>query len=233
MSHDLWLSLAKTASLDFDPAQIARLDSYLDLLIAANQQMNLTRITDRAAAEILHVGDALTLLPHLPKAPHRLADVGAGGGVPGIVLAIARPDVRVTLIESTQKKANFLRSAAAQLKLENVIVLSVRAEDAARASHREAFDITVARAVALLPALVEWLLPLTKIGGAALAMKGPKGLDELNQSQRAIRLLGGEKAEVIPVELPQTAGHLLIKIRKTARTPARFPRPSSAAGQPL
>ena len=122
MSQELWNTLAGKAGLGLDPQQTAQLNAYLDLLLAANQRMNLTRITDRGEAEILHVADALTVLPHLPPKGHRLADVGSGGGVPGIVLAIARPDVQVVLIESTRKKADFLLAAATDLKLANVKV---------------------------------------------------------------------------------------------------------------
>src|SRR5688500_1440653 len=111
----LWNDLAARAGLTLTDDQHAQLSRYLDLLLDANQRMNLTRITDRAAAEVQHVGDALTLLPHLPPGEFRLADVGSGGGVPGIPLAIARPDARVMLVESTKKKAAFLKSAAAEL----------------------------------------------------------------------------------------------------------------------
>ena len=105
---ELWQTLAQKAGLTLNSVQTGQLGSYLDLLFAANQRMNLTRITNRGDAEVLHVGDALTLLPHLPPQARRLADVGSGGGVPGIVLAIARPEIHVTLIESTRKKADFL-----------------------------------------------------------------------------------------------------------------------------
>jgi len=234
MSQEFWNSLAQKAGLTLNPLQIGQLNSYLDLLLAANQRMNLTRITDRSNAEILHVGDALTLLPLLPPQAHRLADVGAGGGVPGIVLAIARPEIHVTLIEATRKKADFLRAAAAELKLTNIAVEPRRAEEIAHSPMRESFDVVVARAVALLPILVEWLLPLVKIGGFALAMKGPKAIEELKQAEYAIGQLGGGRAEALPVELPQTIGHLLIKIPKIGRTPPRFPRdPSFAKGLPI
>src|SRR3954462_13041389 len=103
--NELWAQIAARADIALSPAQHALLARYLDLLLAANERMNLTRITERAAAEIQHVGDALTLLPYLPAGAFALADLGSGGGVPGIPLAIARPDARITLIESTRKKA--------------------------------------------------------------------------------------------------------------------------------
>jgi 16S rRNA (guanine527-N7)-methyltransferase len=150
--NPLWSELASRASVSLSDAQLAQLSKYLDLLLAANETMNLTRITDRLAAEVQHVGDALTVLPFLPKAGHSLADVGTGGGVPGIPLAIARPDVRVALIEATKKKAAFLQTAVDALGLTNVRVVAERAEDAAAVSgRRESFDVVVARAVATMP----------------------------------------------------------------------------------
>src|SRR5258706_8160583 len=118
--NDLWQQLAAKASLTLSDDQQAKLSSYIDLLLEANQRMNLTRIADRAAAEVQHVGDALTVLPFLPKDAHRLADVGSGGGVPGVILAIARPDAKVVLLESTKKKAAFLQEVVTRLGLANV-----------------------------------------------------------------------------------------------------------------
>src|SRR5438874_1737958 len=109
--NPLWQQLADRASISLSQEQIDRLSRYLDLLLEANQQMNLTRIDTRAEAEVGHVGDSLTLLPFLPRASFSLADIGSGGGVPGIPLAIVHPDAQVLLIESTQKKAAFLDRA--------------------------------------------------------------------------------------------------------------------------
>jgi 16S rRNA (guanine527-N7)-methyltransferase len=143
--NELWNSIATRASHSLTGQDHAVLGQYLDLLIAANERMNLTRIVDRESAERLHIADALTLLQHLPKEPHRLVDVGSGGGVPGIPLAIARPDVTVLLVESTQKKAAFLRETAAALKLANVSVSEWRAEDVGNSNNRESFDVCTAR----------------------------------------------------------------------------------------
>src|SRR4051794_29073957 len=161
--------------------------------------MNLTRITDRAAAEVQHVGDALTVLPFLPTGPCRIADVGAGGGVPGIPLAIARSDATVLLIESTRKKAAFLKEAVAALGLSNVSVSEWRAEDVGRSNSRETFDIALARAVATLDWLAEWCLPLVKKGGKMLAMKGPKVADELPAARKVAKMAGGGEAIIHPV----------------------------------
>src|SRR5262245_5332323 len=129
--HDLWTDLARSAGLSLSHDQIALLSRFIDLLLEANQRMNLTRIETREAAEILHIGDSLTLLPFLPAGQLQLADVGSGGGVPGIPLATARPDISAALMESTKKKAMFLREAVATLGLPNVTVIGERAEELA------------------------------------------------------------------------------------------------------
>jgi 16S rRNA (guanine527-N7)-methyltransferase len=233
--NELWNQLAARADLSLSDAQGELLSKYLDLLIAANERMNLTRITDRGAAEVQHVGDALTVLPHLPNEPHRLADVGSGGGVPGIPLAIARPDVRVTLIEATKKKAAFLQSASAQLGLSNVTVLEHRAEDVGRLDkYRDDFNIAVARAVATMPWLAEWCLPLVQRGGKMLAMKGPKVAEELPLAAKAILWLNGGEPVIHPVELPGTEHRVIVEIKKLGKTDPKYPRPATLAkGKPL
>ena len=227
--NELWTSLAARANVTLTDAQHAQLARYLDLLFDANERMNLTRITDRDQAELQHVADALTVLPHLPRSEHRLADVGSGGGVPGIPLAIARPDVTVMLIESTKKKAAFLKSTALALDLANVSVSEWRAEDVAHSISRETFDVAVARAVATMDWLAEWCLPLVKKGGQMLAMKGPKVADELPAAKRAIKLAGGGEPLVHPVELPGTEHRVIVEIAKIARSDAKLPRLASAA----
>jgi 16S rRNA (guanine527-N7)-methyltransferase len=235
MPNPLWNLLASAAGLTLSDEQTAKLSRYLDLLLAANQRMNLTRIESRDAAELAHVADSLTLLPFLPPAAHKLADVGSGGGVPGIPLAIARPDAAVLLIESTQKKAAFLKDAAAQLGLTNVSVSSWRAEDVGHSNSRETCDIVTARAVGAMVFLVEWCLPLVKKGGKLLAMKGPRIIEELPTAEKAIKLLGGGSAVVHPVtSLPDITGHVIVEVPKLAKTAPRYPRPATTVkGKPL
>jgi 16S rRNA (guanine527-N7)-methyltransferase len=234
MPNPLWNKLAVAAELSLSDEQHSQLSRYLDLLLAANETMNLTRIENRVAAEVGHVGDALTLLPFLPRGPHRLADVGSGGGVPGIPLAIARPDAMVLLVESTQKKAAFLKSAIAELGLKNVSVSSWRAEDVGHSNSRESFDVVTARAVGAMIFLVEWCLPLVKKGGKLLAMKGQKIADELPAATKAIKTLGGGDAIVHPVALPETTHHVIVEIPKQNKTNPRYPRlATEAKGKPL
>lgn len=232
--NTLWNQLASSANLTLSDSQHTLLNRYLDLLLEANQTMNLTRITDRAEAENLHIADALTLLPHLPREPHRLVDIGSGGGVPGIPLAIARPDAKILLVESTQKKAAFLQRAAQTLGLKNLKVSAQRAEDLARTDQRDSFDIATARAVGALNLLVEWCLPLVKKGGKLLAMKGARIAEELPAATKAIQLLSGGAPIVHPVHLPDTENHVIVEIPKLGRTNPHYPRPASIAkGKPL
>jgi 16S rRNA (guanine527-N7)-methyltransferase len=232
--NPLWIDIAVRAGISLGENQHALLQRYLDLLLLTNEKMNLTRITDRAAAEVQHIADSLTLLPHLPKTACKIADVGSGGGVPGIPLAIARPDAAITLIESTKKKAVFLRETATALGLSNVIVLDERVEDVALGRQRESFDAAIARAVGSMIWLAEWCLPLVKKGGKMLAMKGEKVAEDLAGTAKTIRMLGGGKAIVHPVILPGTDHRVIVEIPKIAITDKRFPRPASAAkGKPL
>jgi len=234
MMHELWNNLAQRASLTLSDDQHRRLDAYLESLLDANERMNLTRITDRQAAEVQHVGDALTLLPFLPREAHRLADVGSGGGVPGSPLAIARPDVQVVLIESTRKKAAFLRQCAIDLELANVLVRDERAEEAGQSDLREIFDVVAARAVGEMVWLAEWCLPLVRKGGVMLAMKGQKIHEELPAAARAVRLLGGGQPQIHPVDLPDTTHHVIVQIPKQGKTDPRYPRsPTTAKRRPL
>jgi 16S rRNA (guanine527-N7)-methyltransferase len=232
--NELWNQIAARANQPLADAQHAQLARYLDLLLAANARMNLTRITDRAAAEVQHVGDALTLLPYLPAGAFRLVDVGSGGGVPGIPLAIARPDATVMLVESTKKKAAFLRETAAALNLGNVSVSEWRAEDVGQSNSRETFDVATARAVATLDWLAEWCLPLVKRRGKLLAMKGARVAEELPAARKAIKILGGGEPVVHPVELPGSEHRVIVEIPKVGTTSDRFPRPATQAkGKPL
>lgn len=213
--HDeLWQTLAQRAKITLTSEQIAALHRYLDLLLEANASMNLTRIVDRSAAEVQHIGDTLTLLPFLPAGPVKIADVGSGGGVPGIPLAIARPDAAVCLIESTQKKARFLLQASAELKLSNVEVLSERAEAVGRSDRRESFDIVIARALAAMDQLAQWCLPLVRPRGTLLAMKGQRVQEELPQARKTIASLGGGKVTIHPVQLPGVDHHVIVEVLK-------------------
>lgn len=178
---DGFVERLRSIDVHLDAAALDKLGDYLGRLLAMNEQMNLTAIVEPTAAWEKHVLDALTLEPLLRELPAgtRVVDVGSGGGVPGIPLAIVRPDLRVTLVESTQKKAAFLVSVAAALELSNVLVRAERAEAVARGELGGGFDAVTARAVGKLSTLVPITAPLVKPGGLLLLVKGQRAEEEL------------------------------------------------------
>lgn len=182
-----------------DDAALRRLRHYLAVLLAMNERMNLTAITDPADAWSRHALDALTLVPLLPEPREGLCliDVGSGGGVPGIPVAIARPDLRVTLVEATQKKATFLTDVSRALGLKNVKVVASRAEDLIRGPHRAAYDVATARAVGRLEVLVPWTLPFVRRGGIALLIKGQRADEELAEASGAILKMGARHERTV------------------------------------
>jgi 16S rRNA (guanine527-N7)-methyltransferase len=183
--HDRLAAIGVTLASE----HVTRLGDYLARLLAMNEQVNLTRITDPAEAWERHVLDALTLVPHLADLPAgaRVLDVGSGGGVPGIPLAIARPDLRVTLVEATEKKVAFLRAVANVLGLTQVDAIADRAERLAETDLRGSFDVVTARALAKLTALLPWTAPFARRGGRLLLIKGAQADKELADARHALR----------------------------------------------
>ena len=210
-----------------DDLQMEKFAAYYEFLLEYNQKVNLTRITEPLDVAVKHFGDSFFLLkPGLIPAGVRVADIGTGAGVPGIPLAIMRPDLRVVLVDSLRKRTVFLTEAVERLELANVEVVWSRAEDLGhKPDFRERFDVVLARAVASLNVLTELCLPLVKKGGAFLALKGPRAQEELAQAQAAIALLGGGGATLLEAELPiQPEVRAILQIHKRKPTPAKFPR---------
>ena len=211
-------------------------ERYVALLLAANDRVNLTRIVAPGDVARLHLLDALSALPIIDALRvSRVLDLGSGGGVPGIVLALARPDAGWTLVESVAKKADALRSFAATLGLDNVTVLAERAETLGRdPEHRERYDLVTARACAPLPVLAEFALPLLRPSGTLLAWKGPIADGELRAGRAAVGQLGGGEVEVRPTGIAALGDHRFVIVRKLSATPDRFPRrPGEPARRPL
>ena len=204
-------------------AQLDALDTYARLLVEYNQKVNLTAITDPEGIEDKHFADSL-LLAALPAVEGRLVDVGTGAGFPGVVAKIYKPTLELTLMEPTGKRVEFLKYACAQLGLTGVEFAKERAEEAARKIWREQFDLASARAVAALPMLAEYCLPLVKVGGNFLAMKGASGEEELTAARGAIKKLGGEYRDTRTLHLPGGDTRTLILCKKISQTPTAYPR---------
>lgn len=210
-------------------------ERYVELLLEANTRLNLTRVTEPSAVARLHVLDSLSVLPLLDSlAPASALDLGSGGGVPGIVLALARPDVSWTLVDSVGKKCDALRAFVAALDLHHVTVVTGRAETLGHDPlHRERNDVVTARACASMPVLVEYALPLIRAGGALIAWKGPltETDDEMVRGAAAAVLLGGGSAAVHRSGLPALGDHRLVVVPKESATPAGYPRRAGTPAQ--
>jgi 16S rRNA (guanine527-N7)-methyltransferase len=213
--------------LRLSPSQQAILALYERELMDWNTRFNLTAIRDPEEVHIKHFLDSLTCLLAMRDTPlGRLIDIGTGAGFPGIPLKIMLPRVQLTLVESVGKKAEFCRHVVNILDLQGVEVIQQRAETIGQdPAHRERYDWAVARAVAILPVLAEYLLPLVRVGGSMLAMKGESGPAEAHSAEHAIKLLGGHLRQLLPVTLPGVAEErYLVVIDKVAATPAAYPR---------
>ncbi len=223
-----------TELFDITTEQVKRFATYANLLVTANQTMNLTAITTPYDIAQRHFLDSLTILEEIDGYCARvgrrdvtLADVGTGAGFPGIPIQIMRPDIRLTLIDSLAKRVRFLETVVQELNLERTKAIHMRAEEAGRKPEfRSAFDITTARAVARTSVLSEYCLPLTKVGGVFIAMKGDD-IEEIADGRRAIGQLGGKVSGERKFLLPGTdMRRTIISVDKIKETPASFPRKS-------
>ena len=208
-------------------SQLSALSLFERELVDWNAHFNLTAIRDPHEIRIKHFLDSLTCLMALRESPgDRLIDVGTGAGFPGIPIKIVYPKMQFTLVESVGKKADFCRHVVNILDLHGVEVVQERAEVLGQnLSYREHYDWAMARAVAILPVLAEYLLPLVRVGGRMLAMKGESGPAEAHSAERALRVLGGHFRQIIPVTLPGVAEErYLVVIDKVAATPNGYPR---------
>lgn len=204
---------------------------YWSLLVTANENINLTAITEPREVIRKHFFDSLLpMRQHLLQKGNTAADVGSGAGFPGLPLAICLPEVSFTLIEPIGKRASFLETVISELGLKNCRVLKLRAEDAGREdSLREAFDLTLSRAVSRLNILSEYCLPLTKVGGRMLALKSVAAEEELTEARAAISLLGGGEILIQKENSASIGERNVVVIEKSGYTPDKYPR---RAGMP-
>lgn len=209
-------------------AQLEQLAFYETEMLDWNaNRCNLTAITDPDDIEVRHFLDSMSVLSYLNPTDNALiADIGTGAGLPGLVMKILRPDLRMTLIESIGKKTDFLAYITRQLGLKDIEILTDRVEAVGQnLKYREQYDMVIARAVANMPILAEYTLPLCKIGGVAVAMKGGSALREVEEGNFAIEVLGGKFVSLFPVNLPEVySPHLLVVVQKMNNTPKKYPR---------
>lgn len=219
--------------MTLDGAALATFERYLDLVEEWNERAGITSLTDTAELQHRHFGESLALLQALRAAgvmvagaPVRIADLGPGGGFPGLPMRIVEPGIQLVLVESNQKRADFLRLTADDLALTDVEVISARVEDAGRApALRASFDLVTARALAAMPVLVEYALPLLREGGIFAAPKGSRALDELAEAGPALAALGGVTLD--PVALPVAPGsppQTVLLVRREGDLDDRYPR---------
>lgn len=202
---------------------------YATELLDWNSRVNLTAITEPEAIEMRHFLDSLAVIRATTLSPgQRVIDVGTGAGFPGLPLRLVHPFIELTLLEATTKKTLFLKHITERLKLANVHIRDARAEEAGQdPAEREQYDLVLARAVAHMTTLAEYLLPLCKVGGRCVALKGENAVAETQQAENALRILGGRVEKVIEIELPQVPEtHFLVVIEKKAATPPQYPRRS-------
>jgi 16S rRNA (guanine(527)-N(7))-methyltransferase RsmG len=211
--------------LTLSEAQLRQFGIYADMLLEWNARMNLTAITEPEEIAAKHFLDSLLLLKcvELPEG-ESVIDVGTGAGFPGLPLKIARPDLRLTLLDSSAKRTGFLREAAKALGLEAEAVQGRAEELGQMPGYRERYGLVTARAVAALPVLCEYCLPLARLGGTFAALKGPGISEEAQAAMPAITKLGGKLGAVEDFELPNQNRRAIVLVRKISQTPAGYPR---------
>ncbi|MBQ1461029.1 MAG: 16S rRNA (guanine(527)-N(7))-methyltransferase RsmG [Selenomonas sp.] len=213
--------------INLSETQIAQYNRYFELLIEWNEKINLTAITAPKDVAIKHIIDSITAYDAaLFQAGTTVIDVGTGAGFPGLPLKIFCPEIKLTLMDSLNKRIKFLQTVVEELGLKDVECVHARAEEGARnKKYRESFDIAVSRAVARLPVLCEYCLPFVKKGGHFIALKGMQYNDEAEEAVKAIKVMGGSRTEIRPVKLPEIDDkRAVIIINKTMPTPKTYPR---------
>lgn len=217
----------ETKKLDcmLNDEQLEQFYKYMNLLIEWNEKINLTAITEPKEIITKHFIDSLTSIKYI-KEGETVVDVGTGAGFPGIPLAIANTSLNITLVDSLNKRINFLNDVINKTNLKKVEAIHSRAEEFGQnKQYREKYDVAISRAVARLNILVEYLLPTVKVGGRCICMKGPDAISEIEEAKKAIELLGGNIELVQEFNLPDTdIKRTIIIIKKEKNTPKKFPR---------
>lgn len=222
-------------SVRFSVKQVEQFFEYMNLLLEWNERMNLTAITDPEEIILKHFIDSITILKNIENNA-KIADVGTGAGFPGIPLSIMRPDLKITLVDSLNKRLIFLQEVVNKLELKNVNIIHARAEEFGQnKKYRENFNVATSRAVANLATLSEYLIPLVKVGGKVVAMKASELQEEVENARNAINVLGGKIETIEEFNLPQSdIGRTIVIIRKEKQTPNKYPRkPGTPSKEPI
>lgn len=226
MNEQQFIDALKVQGIELTETQIEQFRIYYAMLVEWNQKVNLTAVTEKEDVYLKHFYDSLTPLFYTEvKEAASLCDVGAGAGFPSIPVKIVRPDLKITIVDSLNKRINFLNELSAELGLDKMHLVHDRAENFGQYTARHMFDVVTARAVANLNVLLELCLPLVRTGGNFIVLKGKKGLEEFEESEFALDLLGGEVVDTFSFELPEedSRRHILY-IKKKHKTPAKYPR---------
>lgn len=226
---------AKEFLIELTEEQIEKFYTYMELLLEWNKKINLTAITEPNEIILKHFIDSLTINKYI-KSSEKIVDVGTGAGFPGIPIAIIRNDVNIVLVDSLNKRINFLSEVINKLELKNIIAIHSRAEDFGRMKeYRENFDKATSRAVANLATLSEYLMPLIKIKGECICMKGAEIESELKESKKAVEILGGKVKDIDSFNLPNSDfSRNIIIIEKTNKTDKKYPRkPGTPSKEPI
>lgn len=215
--------------------QLEQFFEYMELLIEWNEKMNLTAITEPEEIILKHFIDSITILKDIED-NSKIVDVGTGAGFPGVPLSIMNPTLKITLVDSLNKRLIFLQEVVNKLQLKNVEIIHARAEEFGQnKKYRESFDVATSRAVANLSTLSEYLVPLVKVGGKVVSMKAADAQQEINDAKKAIEVLGGAIEKIDEFNLPQSdIGRTVITIRKQKQTPNKYPRkPGTPSKEPI
>lgn len=233
--EDIFRKYLKNQNSEISNEKIEKFYKYMNILLEWNEKINLTAITDYEEIILKHFVDSLTINKFIKEESY-IVDVGTGAGFPGIPIKIVRDDVKFVLVDSLNKRIHFLNEVIKELHLENIETIHARVEEFGRnKKYREKFDVSTSRAVANLSTLSEYLIPLIKVDGKCICMKGKEIEEELNEAKNAIKVLGGkiEKNEELELEKNDIKRHIII-ISKTKKTPQKYPRkPGTPTKEPI
>lgn len=228
--EDFFIEEAEKNNIEINKEKIEKFYKYMIGIIEWNEKINVTAITDEKMFIVKHFIDSLTVNKYVED-KEKLIDIGTGAGFPGIPLKIMNENLDVTLIDSVNKKLNVIRDLSEKLKLQKIDIIHSRAEELAQnPKYRESFDIATTRAVSNLTTIVEYMLPFIKISGYAICMKGPNYKEELEESKKAIEILGGKIEKIESLNVGEELERNIILIKKIKNTPNKYPR---GQGKPL